>query len=341
MKPMISVAATAGLLDLIAARGGNSDQILQALGTDRSVFSDFDGFIPSFIMIRILEEAALATGDDCFGLHFGEGYNPKNLGPLTYVVLNSPTVLLGIQNAQRYFMIHNGGAKLSLTVEGQRVYLRHRLIDSPMEMQRQHNECSMAVLLNTLRMMVGSQWSPLEVQFAHKAPVKISEHLRIFAAPVVFDCPTNSFVIDPEFLERQVPAADRRLYGILKQYLQRVLNDMPAEDGLLAAVRNGIGESMRNGYPQLANVAKKAAMSPRTLERRLTEHGTSFKQLVNDTRRRFALNYLRDHKNTLTQIAFLLGYSEVSAFNRAFKRWTGSTPLDYRRNPERAVRDRS
>ena len=84
------------------------------------------------------------------------------------------------------------------------------------------------------------------------------------------------------------------------------------------------------GKPKLAQVAQKIAMSSRTLERRLEEHGVAFNKLVDDTRRRFALNYLRDRKNTLTEIAFLLGYSEVSAFNRAFKRWTGSTPLDYR-----------
>ena len=74
------------------------------------------------------------------------------------------------------------------------------------------------------------------------------------------------------------------------------------------------------------------AMSPRTLQRRLKEYGLDFKKLTDDTRRRFAINYLRDRKHTLTEIAFLLGYSEVSAFNRAFKRWTGSTPLKYRQN---------
>jgi AraC-like DNA-binding protein len=72
-------------------------------------------------------------------------------------------------------------------------------------------------------------------------------------------------------------------------------------------------------------------MSPRTVQRRLREHGLDFKRLVDDTRRQFSLSYLRDPQNTLTEIAYLLGYSEVSAFNRAFKRWTGSTPVSYRR----------
>jgi AraC-like DNA-binding protein len=110
---------------------------------------------------------------------------------------------------------------------------------------------------------------------------------------------------------------------------------MPREDGLLAAVRRAIGEAMRDGDPTLAKVGKKVVTTPRTLQRQLKDHGVDFKRLVDDTRHRFSVNYLRDPTNTLTEIAYLLGYSEVSAFNRAFKRWTGSTPSDYRKKPTR------
>jgi AraC-like DNA-binding protein len=175
----------------------------------------------------------------------------------------------------------------------------------------------------------------MEVHFAHPEPASITEHLRVFGAPVLFGCPMTAFVIDRELLERQVPAADPRLYGILKRYLDRVLEEMPPEDDLIAAARRSIGELMRDGDPTLARVAKSLAMSPRTLERRLNERGLRFKALVADTRRRFAINYLRDPGHTLTEIAFLLGYSEVSAFNRAFKRWTGQSPMVYRRQADR------
>jgi AraC-like DNA-binding protein len=128
-----------------------------------------------------------------------------------------------------------------------------------------------------------------------------------------------------------VPAADERLYGILKKHIELILNEMPREDDWLAGVRKAIAESMKEGDVRLSRVTKKTPMSPRTLQRRLKERDVIFKELVDDTRRRFALGYLKDRKHTLTQIAFLLGYSEVSAFNRAFKRWTGSTPLEHRR----------
>ena len=323
---MISVAATTGLLEAITAAGGNPDHVLRTIGLDRSAFSNPEGFVASSSFAQLLEEAARATADDCFGLHFGERYNPKNIGPLVYVVLNSPTILAGIANIERYLHVFNRAAKWFFTVEGNWSYIRFLLTDLGIEAPRQHNECSMAVALNTLRIMVGSQWAPQEVQFAHEAPHQISEHRRVFGTPVSFGCETNAFVVEREFIERELPAADPRLYRILKRYLESVLNELPREDSLLASVRKSIAESMRDGDPKLARVSKRIAMSPRTLQRQLKEYGVDFKKLTDDTRRRFATNYLKDRKNTFTEIAFLLGYSEVSAFNRAFKRWTGSTP---------------
>jgi AraC-like DNA-binding protein len=341
MRPMISVAATTGLLEAIGNAGADPDQVLPALELDRTVLSNAEGFIPCSTFARLLEEAARATGDPCFGLHFGERFNIKNIGALAYVVLNSPTIAVADQHVARYLKLYNQAANVFFTVEEKRAYLQYVLVDLGIAVPRQENEYSMVIRLNTIRMMVGSQWAPLEVRFAHEAPEQISEHLRIFAAPVLFGYPTNTFVIEREFLERQIPAADERLYEIMRRYLERILEEMPQEHEVLASVRRAIAESMREGDPNLARVAKKMVMSPRTLQRQLKEQGVEFKDLVDDTRRRFAQSYLRSRRNTLTEIAFLLGYSEASAFNRAFKRWTGTTPLAYRGQAAPAVPPRA
>ena len=328
---MISIAATAGLLEAITAAGGNPDQILQIWDLDSSVFSKSDGFIPCRAFAGILKDAAQTTGDDCFGLHFGENFQPKNIGPLAYVALNSPTIATGIQNVERYLHVYDSSAKWFFTVEGNRGYIRYLLTDIGFEPLRQSNEHGMTIIVNTLRMMVGSQWAPQEVQFAHAAPEQTSEHHRIFRAPVVFSCETNALVIERDFIEREVPAADQQLYQIMKQYLDQVLSEIPREDAVLSSIRKAVAESMRDGDPKLSRVAKKVAMGPRTMQRRLKEYGFDFKKLVEDTRQRFAVSYLKDRKNSLTEVAFLLGYSELSAFNRAFKRWTRFTPLNYQR----------
>jgi AraC-like DNA-binding protein len=328
---MISIAATTGLLEAITAAGGNPEEILQGFGLDRSVFAKPEGFIPCSVFAGILKEAARSTGDDCFGLHFAERFNPKNIGPLAYVALNSPTIGAGIQNVERYLHVYDSSANWFFTAEGDRGYVRFVLSGLGIEPMRQSNEHGVTIVINALRMMVGSQWAPQEVHFAHEAPEETSEHHRIFRCPVLFGCETNALVIELSLVEREVPAADQQLYLIMKQYLDQVLSEMPQEDSFFAAIRKAVAESMRDGDPKLARVAKKLAMGSRTLQRRLREYGFDFKKLVEDTRQRFAVNYLKDRKNSLTEIAFLLGYSELSAFNRAFKRWTGSTPLDYQR----------
>ena len=332
---MISLTVAANsLLDAIAAAGGDPDRIIASVGLTRPAFSNPEGFIPFVLYARILEEAARSTDDDCFGLHWGASCDPRCIGPLAYVVLNSPTIGTALDNTARYNRVHNEASLWFCTEEGSRCFIRQSLQRLGAEWPgrcRQSSEGILAGVLGILRMMAGSRWGPREVQFAHQPPRLASEHIRIFGAPVSFGHETNALIVDREFLDRQVPAADPFLYPTLKRYLDQVLEEMPREDDLMTATRKAVAESMRDGDCLLAVVAKRLAMSPRTLQRSLKDYGTDFKALVDDTRRRFSLNYLKDANHTLTEVAFLLGYSEVSAFNRAFKRWIGSTPMEHRR----------
>jgi AraC-like DNA-binding protein len=141
-------------------------------------------------------------------------------------------------------------------------------------------------------------------------------------------------------VEQILPAADRTLYRLLKEHLESDSSE-PPRLGPLQAVRKAIAESLKDGKPKLIQVAKKLELGPRSLQRRLKSHGMDFKEIVTETRCRLALTYLNDTKTTVTEIALSLGYSEVSAFNRAFKRWTGSSPLTYRRVIGRSRRQKS
>ena len=328
---MISSSVTVGLLKAIEDAGADPNEIFENREFARTVFSRAEGFIPCSGFARLLENAATVTGDQAFGLHFGARSNPKNIGALVYAVINSPTVAAAFETAGRYLHLHNEAAEVAFSEENDLGYLSYRLKNLDFDEPRQFVEYGMAVALNTLRVMVGSQWVPREVHFAHKAAEQTSAHLEFFRAPILFACATTAFVMEREFCAQPVPAADPNLFKILRRYLDDVLSHAPREDGLLASIRKTIAEVMKDGSPDIGRVAKTLALSPRTLQRRLKDGGLEFKALVDDTRRRFALEYLKDSENTLTEIAFLLGYSEVSAFSRAFKRWTGATPLDHRR----------
>jgi AraC-like DNA-binding protein len=335
-RPLISSSVTIGLLKAINDAGADPNKILKELDLDRAAFSRTEGFIPCSTFARLLESVAAATGDQAFGLHFGARFNPKNIGALAYAVFNSPTVSAAFETAGRYLHLHNEAAQVVYSEEGDDLScLSFSLKNLDLDQPRQFVEYGMAVALNTLRVMVGSQWSPREVRFAHPAPKTTTDHLRLFRAPVAFACATNAFVLERDFCNQPIPAADPNLFKVLNRYLETVLSHVPKEDQGLASVRRKIAEAIKDGGPNLAQVAKAMAWSPRTLQRQLNNCGIDFRTLVDDTRRRFALDYLKDANNTLTQIAFLLGYSEVSAFNRSFKRWTGKTPLDYRRSLEK------
>jgi AraC-like DNA-binding protein len=319
-RPRISNSVATGIIEAITAAGGDAEKVLQAVHIKPALLADREGFLACVDFARLLQEAARATGDSHFALHFAERSNPKEFGPLLYAVLNAPTVRAGYETAARYLHLHNQAAHLSLHEDNDLVYLRVAYVNLDVAEPRHFCEFGMTIALRTLRIMAGSQWCPRELQFAHTAPLHITEYLRVFGAPVMFGCAENQLVMEQEFIEKPVPAADHRLYDILKRYLDDVLSHLPPEDGFLVDLRRIIAAALRNGAPKLGFVAKQMAVSPRTLQRKLAHNGLDFKRLLDDTRRQFALDYLRDRANTLTEIAFLLGYSEVSAFNRAFKR---------------------
>jgi Arabinose-binding domain of AraC transcription regulator, N-term len=264
-RPTISLTVATGLIEAVVAAGANPDEVLRAVGLDRSALSSPRGFIACADFTRLLEAASQFTGDDDFGLRFGEHYQPKNIGPLAYVVLNSPTFAMALENVGRYLRAHNDGLRASFTQEDKWARLELQLVEPAIEIPRQHNEYGMAVVLGMIRLMAGTQWAPSEVQFAHPAPRDTAEHIRVFRSPVSFSRATNAFLMEREFVDRPVPAADARLYPILQRYLDRVLDEIPREDELLASVRKAVGESMRDGDPTLAKVARKIALSPRTL----------------------------------------------------------------------------
>ena len=333
--PMISIAAATGLVEAIVAAGQDPDRILRSVGLERAVFADRDAFIRAIDFARVLELTAHASGNEAFGLHFGARYHPKDVGILTYVIVNSPIMETAFGNAVRYLRVHNEAARVSSIRRARVAHLRHALPDVPFSLRRQHSAYSLALGVSTIRLMVGSEWAPLEVHFEHPAPSAPADYARVFNAPVLFGRGHNALVVDRELSEREVPAADRRLYEVVRREIERLLDELPVDDPFLATVRRAIAESLRQGDPQVGGVARRLTVSVRTLQRQLRNSGIDFKRLVDDTRHRLALRYIRHRRHTLTDVAYLLGYSEMSAFDRAFRRWTRTTPRAYRQSMAR------
>ena len=219
-------------------------------------------------------------------------------------MVNAPTIAAALETGVRYLHLHNEAVQVSIETPLRLVYFRYVFTDVKLDEPRHFNEYSAAVALNVLRLIAGSQWVPREVQFAHGELGDSAYHQRLFRAPLAFACATNAFVMDREFFDKPVPAADPRLFEILRGYLEHTLSRMPREDEILAGIRRAIAESMREGQPRLSRIAKLLARSSRTLQRFSNSRAIS-KDMVDDTRRRFALDYLQNNANTLTEIELI------------------------------------
>src|SRR5262249_53918533 len=182
--PMISSAVAAGLAEAIEAAGQDADAVLRSVGLNRAVVTDRHSFFPSAAFTLALEEAARVTGDDSFGLHFGERYTPKDLGAPVYVGLNAPTMAAGFENIARYLRIYNEAATVSFVRHDRYAYLKYGLRGVPLQQRRQHEEWALTVGMGIIRMMAGSDWRPGEGQFEHEAPVRTDGHKPGFGGPV-------------------------------------------------------------------------------------------------------------------------------------------------------------
>jgi AraC-like DNA-binding protein len=333
MSGTVRAETSARLLELIAALGGSPERVLAAAGVTAADLADLDRPIEMETEIRLVDAAAHQMGDDYFGLHAGSLLDFQVLGVLTYAVLNAPTVGTGLRNFERYARLHFRGPRISVGIDGHEAQLSF-VVDVPDGVpRRQHAEGSAVIGLRIMRCLIGPDWRPRRVLFAHDRPRDTSEHERSLGAPLRFRQPVHfGLVFDAADLERPVPGADRRLLPIIERHLDELLATPDPDDAWLGKVRSAIATSVCDGHPGIPTVARRLGLSVRTLQRRLGEQGAVFKSLIEDVRRELALRYLADGRTRLTDVAFLVGYSELSAFGRAFKRWTGSTPLAVRQN---------
>lgn len=316
---------------------GQRGLALSAAGLSEAELADPDRLLELDAVLKLSRAAARLAGDDCLGLHLGEAWDLGGLGVLSYAVLNAPTVGTGLRNLDRYGRSHIQGGRIALGAGSGEARLVYELEASDRELARQHVESAAVVGLRIAQRLGGADWRPRRVVFGHRRPRDVSEHTRIFGVPPRFDGEQHVLMaFDASRLERPVAGADRRLLPIVEQHLDKLLSTR-AKAALVQDVRGALAQMLCDGSPSIRTVAKRLGMSVRTLQRRLDDHGVVFRDLVQEVRRELAERYLAERSANLTEVAFLLGYSELSSFDRAFRRWTGSTPVAARKSLRAAL----
>jgi AraC-like DNA-binding protein len=248
------------------------------------------------------------------------------------LIANSETYGDALAHLVRYLQLWTDAVEFSLTsdaCEARLVYIYAAGAPTP-DLRRQESEHMLSTMLHVGRQLTGRQWKPSAVCFEHERPRVIAVHKRVFLAPVHFGCARTELVFPARLLDLPLPKADPALAALLQRNASALLGSAADRSTFADQVRHEISKVSAPGDLQLAAIARKLGTSARTLQRRLGAEGISFHQLVRETRSTLAQNYLRKGELAICEIAYLLGFSQPSAFHRAFYRWTGTTPRTFR-----------
>ncbi len=331
----VSVAYLQGLLDYLERHGVASAALFERAQLSPQLLAQRDQRIAASTYLELLGLGVRLSGDDCLGLHLGEAVRPGYYGVLGYLVMSCATLADALHRQARYAALVGNLGRVELTDEppreGREPQVAHSWQPLLAQQQRQLSEETLAAWVTFGRWISGLDIPPSEVRFQHPAPADTGEHRRIFRCPVLFGQADNALVFPKRLLSTPLGQADAQVRLMLDAYAERLLGEIQQGHSVLDRARLELARQLPEAGADLGLIAARLALSPRTLQRRLREAGLSFNRLVDETRQQLVLHYLRDPALELAEIAFLVGFSEPGSLARAFRRWTGQSPGEYRR----------
>jgi len=334
--PTVLSAAAAGLGAFIKNHGGDVDTIFGRCSVAPEISLQPTLQLPLETFCGLFEEAAQSTGQDNFGLLFGSQFQPRDLGMWGYAALSAPTIGAALETLSGLLPYQQSATTIRLMRDqssslARLEYMVHR---QGIRGRRQDAELSLGQYVNLMRECLGRNWGPEEVWFEHPRPADWRQHETLFGAPVYFGCETNGLVFSSSVLSRPMPGSDPRLHMMMRSCLELL---GPGTSGVseFDRIQECIRLQMAERSPSMESVTAALGMPASTVRRVLAREGLGFREAVDVVRFDLARQYLGQSHLSLGEIAFLLGYSELSAFTRAFTRWAGVSPLRFRAGPGR------
>ncbi len=327
---VLSVSSRA-LLEACARLGLDTAQILEAARIDPGTLQDPDARIPIEQVGALWRKAYELSNDPNLALHAIEVLPFGAYRVIDFLGSTAPTVGAALAKISDYFPLINDVVRLPYVVGDRHVTFAVEAPARPSTITRPYAEYTLAAIFLRTRIGTNREFRVLRVEFSHPRPADISEHERIFECPVIFGAETCQMVIPRDVWDMPRTGGDPILFSVLDTHARMLLNQLPRPHDIVGRVREAIEAELRGGSPKLESIARRLAMSPRTLQRRMRARGAFFNDVLDAMRYRTAKCYLDQGDIAVTEVAYLLGFAEPSSFNRAFKRWSGRTPTDYRR----------
>jgi AraC-like DNA-binding protein len=326
--PRVRAFTLRTLGEVLRGYGVELGAILAEAGLPADAAEDDLAWIPLEKFAKVLTLAAQKTGDPLFGLKYGSVARFTS-NPLAYLMSNAPNLRIALRSFAQYhavicnntldFIESNGNGRIEWSY--------------PVTIANVVQLTNFVVMRFVWRIQcaAGTSWRPISVGLTHRRPADASEYERRLGPRLYFDQPVNSIVIGAAALSLPMPDADPQLFKIITRFCEQQLERQQAAEHPLNLIREAIARCLHHGDPGPKRVAMELGMTPSGLYRRLKAQGTSYPRLLDETRRCLTERYLAETSLKLTDIAARVGYSELSAFSRAARRWFGTSPRSFRR----------
>ena len=318
-----------GIVQALEMGGVDCRSVFAALNLDYAALDDADARFSQDNMTRLWRRAVELSGNPAIRLHMAKVVRPASFHVVGYALMSSRTLHEGFTRLVRYQRIIAEGADLSFRPLGQGYGLILSIHGDRLPPARQSAEASLAYALAFCRWMTGKPLSPLKICFQGDPPADLEPYQQVFQAPLQFNAEHYALLFDRADLDIPLQTANAALAQLHDRFAGEYLARF-SDSRVTHQARQVLCRLLPQGEPKRESVAQALCLSQRTLQRRLQEEGSSFQQLLDDTRRELVVQYLAQPNLTLLETAYLLGFADPSNFFRAFRRWFDCTPGEYR-----------
>jgi AraC-like DNA-binding protein len=328
-RPEVRVGPIRPLADLLREHGLKPDEVLAGVGLPTTIFDDPENWISFSDLSNLLQAcSALSGGSNC-GLRVGSGFRLDSLGLLGQLMKNSPTLRDALRLGALHLNLHDRGA-LSLTLDLGEEFsaLGYALFDGTLGAAEQILDGAIAMQFLLLRELCGPDWKPAVVQFSHRRPADVTALRNFFGPRIEFDAQLSANVFESRWLDQPIRGANPETYAALMAEVAR--HEEQCALSFAEQVRRSIYAVTITGTANEASLARLFGLNERTFRRRLEEEGNTLRAILSTVRREWSRHLLSDTELPVSEIAWILGYSDPTVFARAFRTWTTQSPSEWR-----------
>jgi AraC-like DNA-binding protein len=330
MQALIRAASLTNYAEVARRAGLNPTQMLSSVGIPAAALQNPDLRISAALVGALLERSARESKCPTIGLQMAESRRLSDLGVLTLLLTYQPTLRDVIAKCIEYMHLLNETLALTIEDAGDIVIVREEIISTGENPTRQETELAVGVLFRLFRTLLGNNWRPDSVCFAHNGPADLTVHKRLFGLTPTFNSEFNGIVLHVRELDRNNPAAD----PVMAQYAKQLIEAMPgvSTPSIANEVRKALYLLVPLQRATVEQVASGLGITVRMLQRRLDETGATFSALLTEVRRELATRYLANPEYSITQVGEMLGFTHMSTFSRWYSSQFGSSPARARRD---------